>query len=126
MPKLTAEKDLDTCKEKFKNSKWIAFKFHGSSEIAFIVKLAAVTLCDGYSLKRSSRYLSWPDWSSLFFRAIGTHYNAAQCIRKLARGTTFVEAGQYENLLDIDITKKKSAQPNITFEEKNFGSFISF
>lgn len=117
--------EIEDIQEQYKNAEWIIFRHRGLYENAFAIKLDALNLTHGYSLDVRAAYLDWPTWANLFYRPINTSYNAAQAIRKIARGL-FCEAGRCKNLLDIDIATRKQSKPNSTIEDHSYGSFISF
>lgn len=117
--------EIEDIQEQYKNAEWTIFRHRGLYENAFAIKLDALNLTHGYSLDVRAAYLDWPTWANLFYRPINTSYNAAQAIRKIARGL-FVEVGRSQSLLDIDIATRKQSKPNSTIEDHSYGSFISF
>lgn len=117
--------EIEDVQQRYKNSEWVIFRSRGSYDAAFAIKLDALPLTHGYSLDTRAAYLDWPIWAPLFYRPINTSYNAAQAIRKIARGL-FVEVERSQSLLDIDITTHKQLKPNSTLEDHSYGAFISF
>lgn len=117
--------EIEAIQQEYKNSDWVIFRSRGSYDAAFAIKLDALPLTHGHSLDVKASYLDWPIWAQLFYRPINTSYNAAQAIRKIARGL-FVEVGRSQSLLDIDIATRKQSKPDPTILDHSYGSFISF